>query len=272
MLRHLAKSKLYTLFKPKYYLSLCCIIKDENNYLQEWIQYHIKIGVQHFYIYDNGSRVPVKSTIKDLKLTSYTTVISLPGRSKQKAAYKHCLERYGYTSRWIGFIDTDEYIVPKTTQGDLQLFLKDYESVGGLGINWLIFGSSGHIKRAQQPQISTFLWRSTTAFKPNWHIKSIVQPKYVKHNVNPHAFYYVEGKFCVNENFVPIEDAFVEPSVDKIQLNHYYCRSLEEYREKIRRGRADNVSIARTDKDFQYHDMVSNQVKDTAILDILETM
>ena len=36
----------------KYFLSLCCIIKDEK-YLEEFIIYHHIVGVEHFYIYDN---------------------------------------------------------------------------------------------------------------------------------------------------------------------------------------------------------------------------
>ncbi|WP_369598480.1 glycosyltransferase family 2 protein, partial [uncultured Muribaculum sp.] len=36
-------------------VSLCLIFKDEEPYLKEWIDYHILIGVDHFYLYNNNS-------------------------------------------------------------------------------------------------------------------------------------------------------------------------------------------------------------------------
>ena len=42
------------------YLALCCIVKDENMFLKEWLAYHALLGVEHFYIYDNMSAVPVR--------------------------------------------------------------------------------------------------------------------------------------------------------------------------------------------------------------------
>ncbi|HTE05590.1 MAG TPA: glycosyltransferase family 2 protein, partial [Planctomycetota bacterium] len=36
------------------YLSACCIAKQEHAYLEEWIDYHLRVGVEHFFIYDDG--------------------------------------------------------------------------------------------------------------------------------------------------------------------------------------------------------------------------
>jgi hypothetical protein len=260
------------LVKPKYYLSLCCIVKDENRYLKEWIDYHLKIGVEHFYIYDNDSAVPVADTLRELGLLQHVTVIPISGPSMQLTAYKNCLNRFGTKSYWMGFIDMDEFLVPKSTNGDMQAFLKDYEAYAGLGVNWLVFGSSGFKNRTDEPQLSRFLMRSDLEFAANSHIKSIVQPKYVKGFQDPHALKYRFGKYCVNENFERVNTAFSAPSVHKIQLNHYYCRSQEEYEEKIKRGRGDDVNMKRKMDHFFEHDMHSNKVKDTVICELLERL
>ena len=35
---------------------ICAIIKDETEYLEEWIQYHLEIGFNHIFLYqDRGS-------------------------------------------------------------------------------------------------------------------------------------------------------------------------------------------------------------------------
>lgn len=250
------------------YVALCCIVKDENEYLQEWINYHLKIGVEHFYIYDNGSKIPIWLTIEKNQLSKYVSLIRMPGKAKQVKAYAHCLKYFGKAYKWIGFIDTDEFIVPKLNNGNFKAFLTQFEPYGGLGINWLIFGSSGHLKRTASPQLESFLLRSEESFHVNTHIKSIVQPAYVKSVIGSHNFEYIEGKYCVNENFEPIDGPFSKTSVNKIQLNHYYCRSREEYELKIKRGYGDTRK-KRTIDEFYRHDVDSNKVKDTTILEIL---
>ena len=39
--------------KYKFFLTCSIIIKNEQTYIQEWIQHYIKQGVQHFFIIDN---------------------------------------------------------------------------------------------------------------------------------------------------------------------------------------------------------------------------
>jgi len=37
------------------YLSVVAVLKDERPNLQEWLDFHLSVGVEHFYLYDNGS-------------------------------------------------------------------------------------------------------------------------------------------------------------------------------------------------------------------------
>lgn len=127
---------MFNFFKPTYYVSLCCIVKDEDDYLEEWISYHRRIGVEKFYIYDNESKIPIASTLAKLIEEKVVVVTDISGSAVQCEAYKLCLRKHGRKSRWMGFIDLDEFIVPKSTSGNLRLFLKDYEQYGAVGINW----------------------------------------------------------------------------------------------------------------------------------------
>jgi hypothetical protein len=254
--------------KKQHYLSICCIFKDENEYLGEWINYHLKIGVEHFYLYDNGSKKSVKRMLKNLGLLQYVTIRHIRGKARQVRAYGECLKEFGSYCNWIAFIDIDEFIVPKATNGNLPLFLKEYEPYGALGVNWQVFGSNGLKNKPTKPQLESFTMRSEIDFAVNKHIKSIVQPRFVKNSQNAHFFVYIDGKYCVNENFEPIETAFSGPSVNKIQLNHYFTRSLEEFEIKMKRGIADNVR-KRTIEEFYHHDDHANKVKDTTILEIV---
>ncbi|GGB80290.1 glycosyltransferase family 92 protein [Dyadobacter sediminis] len=251
----------------KYKLTVCCIVKDENEYIEEWINYHRGIGIQHFYIYDNGSKKPVKKTLSEVGLSDYVTVSSIFGEVKQLEAYNKCLKKFGRFSQWMAFIDVDEFIVPKSTNGNLVELLKDYVQFGGLGINWLVFGSSGHLKKSSKPVTERFQLRAEYDFHTNRHIKCIVQPKFVIHAVSPHAFLFKENYYCVNEYYKVISDSFSEVSVNKVQLNHYFCKSLEEYHFKLKRGRAD-TDRKRSIEEFYNHDHEANTVLDETILKI----
>jgi Glycosyl transferase family 2 len=40
---------------PKFALTLATIVKNEVAILPEWIAFHLSVGFEHFYIYENGS-------------------------------------------------------------------------------------------------------------------------------------------------------------------------------------------------------------------------
>ena len=68
----------------------------------------------------------------------------------------------------MGFIDTDEFLVPRTGE-NLPDFLRRYENFGGLGVFWACFGSNGHL----DPQPSVI--RAYPAATNNWAIQQSYQ-------------------------------------------------------------------------------------------------
>jgi hypothetical protein len=246
------------------YLSLCLIIKDEYQYLPEWLDWHRKLGVEHFYIFDNGTQHQLRSLLTD----DDVTLRRVSGVSVQMATYRHCVVEHGHESNWIGFIDTDEFIVPRKSD-DLPSMLTPYETFGGLGINWLMFGTSGLLTRPES-QVRSFIFRTPNEFSANDHIKSIVQPRFVLPRVpgSPHAFPYKEGAHCVNELGAPIEGSFSRNSTTLMQLNHYYCRSRQEIDEKLKRGRADTGTFKRledflsVDRESTVEDRTARELKE----------
>ena len=231
----------------KNYLSLCIMSKNENEYLKENIEYHSKIGVDHFYIYDNGSKIPLK---KDLNKYKNVTVIEWNDFKilSHCRAFDHCLKHRGSVSRWIGYIDTDEFLVLKKHNNIKTLLLK-YHNYGGLGVNWKCFGSSGHINKQKSVIESYTLARNVG---DNNHIKSIVQSKWaIGTNANPHEFKYKGNKFCVNEKCERIDGPCTDTtSHDLIQLNHYVTRSRADFLEKRQRGGGNDRSNTKLTEQF----------------------
>lgn len=216
------------------YLSICGFVKDER-YLSEWVEYHRLVGVEKIYLYDD-SVTPTQSVLHRQIREGFVEVVLARTGMSQLDAYAHFLKYLAHRSRWVAFIDADEYLVPVTTD-DIKTLLRDYESYGGLAVSWLCFGSSYHITRPRGLEIATYLRRSRGNYEPNRHVKVIAQTAFVIAPAgNPHAFVYRFPYYCVNEKKRLVLGPFSRNSNDLIQLNHYYLRSYADFKEKISRG------------------------------------
>jgi len=220
------------------YIALCIMCKGDEAALIENIRYHTLIGVDHFIIYDNMSKQPLREALKSMSNVTVHTWSDCEHGS-QVRCYDACLAGYRTSFSWIGFIDTDEFIVIKDGSKSIRDFLKGYERFGGLGINWKCFGSSGHLQR-QQSIIESY--RHAVDVGDNDHIKSIVNTRHVTRSWgNPHTFQYAEGYYCVNEAGIQIKgphnNALNSPATHrKAQINHYVTRSREDFLAKQKRG------------------------------------
>lgn len=217
------------------YIALCIMCKDDEAALIENIKYHTLIGVDHFIIYDNLSKRPLREALKGMpNVTIHLWQDTKSG--SQVRCFNDCIQKYVNSFRWIGFIDTDEFIVLKNGMKNIKDFLKGYEKYGGIGINWKCFGSSGHVKK-QRSIIENYVYAAGS--QTDKHIKSIVNPKAVAISAtNLHGFKYKTGFFCVNELKERMQKQhFNIPASHKfIQLNHYITRSREDFEEKRKRG------------------------------------
>ena len=217
------------------YLALCAIVKDEGPFLREWLLYHSMIGVEHFFLYDNGSSPPVSESLGELAAMGHVTILGTPNRAMQLPVYNHCLTEFGSRFAWIAFIDVDEFICPAEAS-DLRPLLAEYEPYGGLALSWRVFSSNGHDTRPDGLVIENY---TAWVDEKNVQIKSIVRPEKTAGCRNAHAFGYLNGAFCVNESHEPLPPggAFWLPSHERVWLNHYYYKSREDFAVKLSRGR-----------------------------------
>lgn len=252
------------------YLALCLFCKNEHRYLKEWLDYHFSIGVQHVFLYDNMSDKPLKETVKEYVKKGLVTVerFSDNKQGRHCRAFIKCVKDHGSKYQWIGFTDTDEFIVLKDGR-TLPEFLKDYEKYAALGLYWYCFGSNGHTTK-RKSQILAYTKRSGEKFHANKHIKTIAQPNFIEQRQcsDPHRFHYKPGYYAVDENFKKIPGAKGPRTSNKIQLNHYVLRSEEEFKKKIERGGGNSGERGRKKMHFfASYDKVCNKIKDTLLSD-----
>ncbi len=222
----------------KYDLSAVLIIKDEASYLQEWIEYHKLVGIDHFYIYDNESTDNIKEILKPYIKSKVVDYIFWPGKLQQKPAYNDAIKRYKLESKWITFIDSDEFIVPISKE-TIPEVLNEINPKFGLSVCWCYYGDNGHKTRTKGLVIERFTKRSKEKFGMNTIIKSIVNPRAV-YFMEPHNACFIGNLSSINENGLKVFGSMIDDikniSMNKIRVNHYYCKSWEEYTNKIKRG------------------------------------
>ena len=241
------------------YLSVVAVMKDEYKNLAEWLDFHRAVGVEHFYLYDNNSS---DGTIRYLYEKNFSDVayFSTDMDMCQMACYYNALTAFRDQSKWMAFIDLDEFLfAPK---GDLKKRLQDFEAYPGVAVNEVFFGSNGHETRPAGGVLINYTKRSEA---PDKHIKSIVQPAHTLCPAgNPHSFYYTAGQ-PVNEKKQPCLGPFNEPgSVDLFRINHYWVKSKEEYEKKLTRGRAD---VPSRDPKFRYTTGIGRKLDEVFLQD-----
>jgi len=265
-------------------LSVVAIVKDEAHYLKEWLDYHLVAGVDHFYIYNNESTDETREILKPYIEARQVDCFMVPGEVMQMPAYNDAVRKFRFATRYMAFIDVDEFIFPKSPQSIVEIVdevLSKDERAEALAVNWQIFGSNdletadyskGVLERFTRRAPSDWFEPPTRTTLPvgNIHIKTIANPRYIRYIVNPHYAYYFGAKFAVNSDGGRVTHWGSEPVLaDKIVVNHYFTKSKEEFQSKLERGRkgVDSKDFDAVTVDMSAFDKNNrNDVEDDGIL------
>ena len=226
-------------------VALVCIAKNEDCYIEEWVKYHLKLGFDQIFIYENDWRC----TFSDEKVTK----IAFDGKVMQTKAYNHFITNFSDEYQWAAFFDVDEFLVLKKTN-NVKNFISDYEEFNGIGINWHFFGSNNLDKVSDDYKVITRFTKRGS--KLNHHIKTILKlnKTFIMDVHNPH------GISIVDTEKREIRGPSNRKGTDGIaQLNHYFTKTYTEFLKKVERGRAD-TKIKREIFEFKNNDL--NQVDD----------
>ena len=243
----------------KYELAICAIFKNESRYLQEWIEFHKMIGVQHFYLYDNDSTDAISVLQKYLD-EGILTLNKISGKSQQMPAYNHFLQTYRNEVSWVAIIDLDEFIIPMekaTLQEQMNAILKraekkvnlmdgfDMSVIAGIQLSWLYYGTSFHIDPPEGLVLENYLNRIAIEDNDNW-CKCIYYVDAIDTIINPHFTTLRPNKVLIDENgdYVPLCARHFSTKAKYCRINHYTTRSLNEHIYKLtERGWADGLQI-----------------------------
>eukprot|EP00804_Cyclotella_cryptica_P019693 CCRYP_016480-RA/>CCRYP_016480-RA protein AED:0.02 eAED:0.02 QI:88/1/1/1/1/1/2/578/284 len=121
--------------------ALCGIVKDAENYLDEWVDYHFGLGFHTIYLIDNSDNHELLSWQNKRRDKGYSVrVLPKPGTHRQMYGYHMCVSEFKDMHTNMAFFDVDEFLVLKN-HTNVDEFLVTHLPKGALAISWYVFGS-----------------------------------------------------------------------------------------------------------------------------------
>jgi hypothetical protein len=231
-----------------YELGIVTMFRNEANYLKEWIEYHHMLGVDHFLLYNDRSDdhwAEVLESYIDSNLVEVIEWSALPGTSifpgHQTAAYKDAIRRSKGNTKWLAFIDVDEFILPKKNATLLECLNQFFPTADGVYMCWRNFGTNGVYINPGEPILTQLTAASHPLHPRNAAGKSIVKvDEIVIDQVwSPHQLVLKQDAQYYNGSGQPLYFRGADLQVDfqhtsdYIQINHYAMRD-ENYYQNIR--------------------------------------
>lgn len=231
---------------------LCCILKMENHYLEEWLRHYVSLGVDKIVIFDNNDTEGKYAEsiydieyVKECKNNGIIDVYPIPGEKQaQTRSYNKCYEMYGSEYDWLMFFDIDEYLILERCK-TIKEFLSQphFEPYEMIHINWKVYDDNDLLRVVNNDySLVKRFTRPCKNIRVHSELKTIIRGgledvKFVK---NPHT--------CDNKKFSCC-NAIGEETDSKAArtsriihkeawLNHYICKTIEEfcYNKLVRRG------------------------------------
>jgi len=257
-------------------LVICAIIKNEADYIFEWLSFHAWLGVRHFYLYDNNSTDNTRAVIESWPHQSRITVIDWPFVPGQNVAYQHMIYTHARSDSWCAFIDCDEFICPQGSTTLQDAFDWFEPRCNAFYMHWLMFGSSHQIEARDGLVTERFTRRSYNSFPPNGIGKTIVR---LSHATRPMTAHIIQSRGrLINDNEEEIDQfgGGIHSSMTHklLALNHYFTKSLNEWVKRRGSGRADmhpdSPEFKRNEEEFRRHDQ--NVVEDLTAFRMTQRM
>ena len=236
--------------KKKGKLIVAVICKNEEDYIEEFVDYHLSLGFDKIIIGDNNdiSGEMYQPILRDYINAKQVRIVNLRGKNgQQKIFYNNIIRNEDY--EWCAFIDADEFITfsPDSQFTNIRDFLESNENIKAYKLNWRCYGDNDKVRMTDEDVIDRFPKSKPINFRFSYDIPENLHCKSILHKS-------VQAKFSNSPHTVDNFDGYYTPSGEKadcrpignaidwriLYVRHYYTKTIEEWvRCKMNRGYAD---------------------------------
>lgn len=233
--------KIKSNFKTQIKVALCTMGKKENLYIKEYVDYYIKLGIDHIFIYDDNE--PNTEKISDIINDKYKNIVTIYENIKdtiknQSMAFTTCYNNNKNNFNWFIMFDMDEYlyIINDTLKNYLSNTI--FNKCDFIKINWAFPKDNNLLHYDPRTLFDRF---------KGPYIKSDFVKSIIRGNISD-LKYWVHSPFispqrnitCNNEGkqiFYDIMNFEILPfTSEKAFIIHYRFKSTEEFINKYKRG------------------------------------
>ena len=263
-------------------ICIVSVFKNEGHAIREWIDHHIKEGVDTFFLTDNGSTDTYD--IQDY-IDSGHVILRIDDKKGAQGEHINYYLKEAKKYEWVIVIDLDEFIYSRLGFKTMKDYLKTVpKDIYLIQLPWKIFGSNHHIKQPKSI-IRGFTRRKkhkTIFFFPDYietkciargsklvnlgiHVPTIKDIDFVNHRTMTSDNSDVKN----SATFVIITENILKTSC--LHLNHYRIQSWDFFRKvKMTRGdalskRIDTFRDKKYFKTMDYNDMVDTELKNKTL-------
>ena len=142
----------------KYYCAVQTIARQEERYLKEWIEYHLSLGIDFIYIYDNNDEDGLDDFLRTvLNKDDYNKIEVIPWHEpmefQQFAALEDCINKHKFDIKWLLTIDVDEFLALEMSLCD---FLEEFKYASEIYLSWQSFNANGQLYYEDKPVMERF--------------------------------------------------------------------------------------------------------------------
>lgn len=235
-------------------VALCVIAKQENIYINEFVDYYFKLGIKKIFLYDNNELNDenfYEVLEKEIK-NGFIQVINFRGINKpQRKAYDDCYNNNKNDFDWIGFYDVDEFLyIENYTNINEFLSLPIFDNCTSILVNWKYYGDNNYIYYEPKPLKERFT-------KPFYFTHKIESNKYlfaaaksiIRGGLNitwAHFPHFLENSTICRPTGTIVERPLLYPNYSSAYIKHYATKSTQEYIIKLFKGTVNsNITINR---------------------------
>ena len=223
-------------------------VKDETEYIEDFIKYHLNIGIDEIFIYEDYGSVSHKEICDKYDNVYLSSILDIfPEEQKEEiiqmridkvpsqTLYINQILKYLHPTHndgwWVWLIDIDEYITSTEPISDVLSRFSDRDAVL---VYWKNFGCSGHIYKPLYDKPIYEIFTEPCGYELYSDFKMYKITKFCV-NLNKWS---EDKKFWIHNaplNWIKADGTYKRTEIvyEPLYLRHYITKSVEEYLYKV---------------------------------------